>query len=557
MSTSQDFTPQRHELHGPDAAPGFDTLGDRENALLGIEKELHLDVAKRRMLAAVLTGLGWRKTPHLAEHLAWLLARETDALTAYSLYGAVLATHPQRWTLHTWQLELLRTTPFAMMRTVILDDLLSEGLVDVDSAEGKAVLALLDMANPEHRALVTEHRWLVGDTATCDIREVVALLQPSASMPEKIAGTRIIQFSDDPRLETHALPQLAALFRVERHPGLSLKIVDTFVRKRQFQIDPDMIAFLIRAWHGDGIPASKTGMGSVFHGVEGFLMDSFMRGEQRQSTLTDALLASFAPVRLPPDGTAVIEALTVISTDVTTPFAAFAATAALGAIRQPNDAGTQLVLETARSGEDPVARALAIRVLGTQPRALLQLIDVLKERVVAPDADPRVRRAAFHALINTHQSGLPTRIPEVIDLYFRYLTEAPFDHFGDALHGSDVGKEPELYLRRLGENLGAIGSASARQAAFNMISNPFGFGIAQEFAPHWAKVVQLMLRALDNPRDGDLHYSIFWNMLNDVAVPEGAAAVFASGLKDRLARVKYTKRSRGLIEHWLGRNSLA
>jgi hypothetical protein len=292
----------------------------------------------------------------------------------------------------------------------------------------------------------------------------------------------------------------------------------------------------------------------VFYGVEGFLMDSFMRGESRHSMLTDALLASFSPARLPPDGAAIIEALTFISTDVANPFAAFAATAALGATHQPNDAGTQLVLDTARNGADPVACALAIRVLGQQPRALLPLSDVLKGRAVAPDTDPRVRRAAFHALINTHQSGLPTQIPEVIDLYFRYLTEAPFDHFGDALHGSDVGKNPEHYLSRFAENFAAIGSASARQAAFNMISSPFGFGIAPEFQPHWSQVVQLMLKALDNPRDGNLHYSIFWDMLHEVEVPDDAATVFARGLKDRLGRVKYTKRSRALIDGWLGAN---
>jgi hypothetical protein len=187
----------------------------------------------------------------------------------------------------------------------------------------------------------------------------------------------------------------------------------------------------------------------------------------------------------------------------------------------------------------------------------MPLLDVLKERAVSKDSDPRVRRAVFYTLVNTHQSGLAIRINEVIDLYFRYLVEAPFDHFGDALHGSDVGKEPEYYLTRLAESFDAIASASARQAAFHLIDKPFGFGIAPEFEPHWPKVIRLMLRALDNPRDGDLHYRIFWDMLHEVAVPENAAATFAGGLKDRLTRVKYTKRSRALIEGWLESKGLA
>jgi hypothetical protein len=67
------------------------------------------------------------------------------------------------------------------------------------------------------------------------------------------------------------------------------------VRKRQFRIDLDMVAFLVRAWHDDGIPAAKIGLSSVFHGVEGFLMDSFLLGEPRRNLLTDALLALFHP----------------------------------------------------------------------------------------------------------------------------------------------------------------------------------------------------------------------------------------------------------------------
>lgn len=553
MSTPQNFSPQRYEIGGTDPQPGLDTLGDHQNTLAVIEQELHLEVGKRRAIAASLAGLGWRwrETPHLAEHLAWLLSRETDALTAYSLYRAVLATHPERWHLFDWQRDLIGTTPFALLRTAIIDDLSGEGALDVKSEEDKALTALLDMANPEHRALMAEVNWLAGNSAQAGVDTVVSMLQPAASMPEKVAAMRIVQFASDARLEEKAVPALLALFRIERHPGLSLKIADTIVRKHGYRIDLETIAFFIRAWHADQMPASRIAMGSMLFGVEGFLLDKFMEGEQRSSALTDALLAQFSPARLPADGAAIVASLTAISIDGTHPLAAFAATATLQATGHPHAAGAQLVLHMAEREQDPANRAFAIRVLGEQPRALLPLLDTLKALAVAPNTDARVRRSAFHALVNTRQSALPTEAPEVIDLYFQYLTSAPFEHFADAVHGSDVAKAPEHFLVRFAENFDAIKSEAARQAAFNLLAAPFAFGIDTAFQPHWDKVVALMLRALDTPADGDLHYTLFYNLLHDVAVPEGPAALFAEGLKARLARVAYTERSRGLMEAWL------
>jgi hypothetical protein len=553
MSETQEFIPQRHEFRGSDATPGMDMLGDHENALADLENEIHLGARLRRVMAAGLIGLGWRNTAHLAEHLAWLLKRETDALTAYSLCCAVMATHPERWTLTSWIYDVLRTTPFPLLRTVILDELFAEGQVDVESVDGQALRALLDKTSPEHRALLAEHLWLVGHDTKCDVAEVVSMLQSRASMPEKVAGMRIVQFTNDPQLDKSAIPALMALFRAERHTGLSLKIADVLVHKSNFRIDLGMIAFLIRAWHEDGIPAAEIAMGSMLFGVEGFLMDSFSSVEKRTSALTKALLTFFSSARLPTDATSVVDALEIISTNIAEPFAAFAATAALKATRHPNIAGRQIVLETAQKGHDPVARALAIRVLGQQPKALLPLLDELKALTVAKDSDPDIRRAAFHALVNARQSGLPVQIIEVIDLYFRYLREAPFTHFGDAVYGPDVALAPVYFLARFAESIEKIRSESARQAAFNLISNAFGFGISPAFEPYWAEVIQLMLVALDKPRHGELHYTLFWNMLHDVAVPEPAAAAFSEGLTERLAHIKYTKRTRGLIEDWLER----
>ncbi len=532
----------------------MDSLGDHENALAALESELHLSVCQRRTMAASLMGLGWRKTAHLSEHLAWLLSRETDALTAYSLYQTVMSTHPERWTLTSWADEVLRTTPFSLLRTAILDDLMGAVSIDFESTEGQALMALLDKANPEHRALLAEHLWLADADSKCPIAEVVDMLRVLASMAEKVAATRIVQFADKPPLDESALPALMALFRVECHPGLSLKIADILVRKHNFRVDLEMLAFFIRARHQDGIAAAEMAMGSMLHGVEGFLTDSFLLGEPRKSALTQALLAAFSPARLPADAASVVDALVAISIDINEPFAAFAATAALAATNHHSDAGRRLVLQMAQKGGDPVARALAIRVLGQQPKALLPLLNELKALTVAVDSDPRVRRAAFHALVHTQQSGLPVQITQVIDLYFQYLREAPFTHFGDAMYGSNAAQAPAHFLAQFTESLGLIPSEPARQAAFNILCNPFGFGVSPEFKPYWTQIIPLMLAALDKPRHGGLHYTIFWNLLHEVALPEHAVNTFRQGLAERLKRVKYTKRTRGLIENWLQRH---
>jgi hypothetical protein len=551
MSEIQQFIPQRHEVNGPDAALGMDGLDDHANALANLENEIQLDASSRRTMAAGLMALGNRTTPHLSEHLAWLLEHETDDLTAYSLYCAVLAAHPEFWTLTSWTNHVLRTTPFPLLRAVILADLMARALVDVDSPEGAAELGLLDKTNPEHRALAQQYLWASDHDTKCDVSEVVSMLRPDASMPAKVAGMRIVQFASDATLDKLAMPALMALFSIERHPGLSLKIADVLVRKRNFNTDLDMVAFFIRTRIVGGIPAAETAMGSMLYGVEGFLMDSFMLGYKKPSALSKALLTYFSHASLPADAKSVVNALSAISVDIADPFAAFAATAALAAARQPSAAGVQLVMQTAQNSQNPVARALAIRVLGQQAKALLPLLDVLKALTVAQETDTGVRRAAFHALVNTQQSGLPVKITEVIDLYFQYLREAPFDYFGDAVHGSDVARAPAHFLARFAESLDRIPSEPPRQAAFSLISAPFGFGICEEFEAHWDQVIQLMLRALDKPRHGDLHYTIFWNMLHEVAMPEHAVAVFSAGLQERLVHIKYTKRTRGLIEDWL------
>jgi hypothetical protein len=551
MSEIKQFIPQRHEVNGPDAALGMDGLDDHANALENLEHEIHLDARSRRAMAAGLMALGYRKTPHLSEHLAWLLEQETDELTAYSLYCAVLAAHPEHWTLRSWTKHVLRTTPFPLLRAVTLADLMAGASLDVDSEEGAAELGLLDKTNPEHRALAQQYLWVAGHDTKCDVSEVVRMLRPDATMPEKVAGLQIVQFASDATLDKLAMPALMALFSIERHPGLSLKIANVLVGKCNSNTDLDMVAFFIRTRIVGGIPAAETAMGSVFFGVEGFLMDSFLLGAKKSSALSKALLSYFSQASLPEDAKSVVDALRAISVDIADPFAAFAATAALAAARQPSAAGAQLVMQTAQKSQDAKARALAIRVLGQQARALLPLLDVLKALTVAQDVDTRVRRAAFHALVNTQQSGLPVKITEVIDLYFQYLREAPFDHFGDAVRGSDVARAPAHFLARFAESLDRIPSESPRQAAFSLIGAAFGFGIREEFEAHWDQVIQLMLRALDKPLHGDLHYTIFWNMLHEVAMPEHAVSVFSAGLQERLVHIQYTERTRGLIEDWL------
>lgn len=554
MDDTYAFTPQRYEIGGANVALGMEDLEAYENSLRDMEQEIHAATGGRRAIAARLIGIGWRETHQVAEHLAWLLERETDALTAYSLYHAVMATHPESWTITSWVQQVFKTTPFPILRTVILEDMFNEGSVNFDAAEDRDLMALLDSKYPQHRALLAEHQWLAGGDSKCPLNDVIDMLSAQASMAEKVAALRIVQFTSDAELDQRALPALMALFRVEQHAGLSLKIADVLVRKHSFNIDLETLAFFVRTWHADGIVAAKTGMKLMLFGTEGFLMDDFFQGEQRKSALTEALLAAYSPSRLPENEASIVDALHVISADLADPFAAFAATAALGAVGQPLEGGIDtLLFQTAKSGVDPVGRALAIRVLGQQQKALLPLLDELKSLCVAAHTDSRVRRSAFHALVNTRQSGLAIKKEEVIDLYFQYLREAPFSYFADALHGSDVAHAASYFLKIFAESIKTIDSESARAAAFNLLSNSFGFGVSSDFERYWPQVIELMLAALDQSAHGDLHYTIFWNLLHEVDVPEKAAGAFSKGLKDRLSRIEYTQRTRDLIQEWLQR----
>lgn len=547
------FTPQRHDIGGAEPTAGLGNVSGHENALFFLEKEPFAEVSQRRASAAGLVSLGWRERPQLSEHLAWLLEHETDALTVCSLYQAVLATHPESWTLLDWQRRLLETTPFSLLKTVVVDGLLSEGLLHVDTAEGQALIKTLDPSQVDHRALLTEHLWLIGQTDGRTTDEVVALLRPDAPMADKVAGVRIVRFSNDEHINEQALPALYDLFRAERHAGLSLKIGQTLVHKRGYSVDLDMAAFFIRAFYDDGAPAASNALASIFFSVESFLLDDCFQDKRPPSAVSAALLSRFSPSALPAAGAAVANALAALSIDPSNSLVAFASTAALQASGHDSTEGARLVVVTAKAGEDPVARALAIRVLAEKPRALLPLLNDLKALVVATQTDPRVRRAASHALVNSRRSGLPVRMPEVIDLHFRYLTQAPFDHFADALHSSDISDQARHFLKRFAQNIDAIGSEEARRSAFYLMSNSFSFGLDEAFEPHWPQVVGLMLRALDEPGHGELHYMIFWNMLNDVVIPEPAASVFERGLKDRLKTVPFENRSRELIEGWLGK----
>lgn len=557
MSDDYTFTPQRHEIFGSDPAPGLETLCEAVHAMTALEDEINLEVNRRRVMAASLFGLGWRATPHLAEHLAWLLERETDGLTAYSLYRAVLATHPEPWMLDVWTRDVMARTPFALLKTAMLGVLVDDGRIDFYSEEDKPLLGLLDHANPEHRAAVLEQKWLVNGDSEGGIGDVLAMLQPTASIAEKMSAIRIVDFVSKDQIGPGALRALTGLFRVEQHPGLSLKIADTLVRKNGQRIDLDMLAYLIRAEHEDDVPAAKFAIKRVLYGVEAHLLDHYGPPEQRPSDLSTALLKMFSRARTPDHGQDVAQALQELSIDMTQPLAAFAATAALKESNQNHEGGSRAAFACAQGGDDPVARALAIRVLGQQSKALLPLLDQLKTLAVAPNTDPRVRRSAFHALVNIRQSALPTTTKDIIDLYFRYLREAPFSHFADAVHGSDIAGEPQHFLMRFSESFDSIASEAAREAAMRLAEKPFGFGLREEFEPYWPEVVGLMLKALDQPTHDTLHYFMFWNMLHHVPMPKKAAEMFAHGLKQRLAQLAYAERITPMIEEWLAANQRA
>jgi hypothetical protein len=542
------FKPQRHDLSSADELGLADLDEKFVNAATVLADDHHLEVGKRRMVAAIFGSMPWRETPHVAEHLAWLVEREPDALAACSLYFGVIAAHPSAWTIWEWKHHLVQTTQLPLLRTAVMGNLIGEAELDFESDEGRSLLALMDPSDPEQRTFIVEQQWLVGEPLR-DVAEIIAMLAPHAAMPEKYAAIRIMRFSDDPRLAEHALGVLRELFGVESHSGLSLRIADALVWKSNFRLDLDLIAFVIETFHRSGVAAGEVALASMLYGVEGFLMDSFSSGEESTNTLTKALLGAFRS-HDHVDASDIVKALTELSVDSSNAQAAFAATAALEELREPNTPGVQLVLDTARQSSDATARALAIRVLARKPRGLLPLLDELTALAVDANTDPSVRRSAFHAMLD-HDAGLGVTVKRVIDLYFQYLREAPFDHFGDALSSSDAAKVPAHFLHRFAESLDDIGSEAAREAAFRLVADTFSFGVQEEFAPHWDAIAGLMLRALEKSRHGQLHYFLFWNMLNDVSVPVPAAATFAAGLRDQLGRVKHTKATRGLIENWL------
>jgi hypothetical protein len=548
MSDDEPFRPQRHNLSATDL-PGFSGLDEKYvSAALCLADDHHVETGKRRMLAAGLASVPWQETPHVAEHFAWLIEREPDALTACSLFFGVIAAHPSAWTIWEWKHHVLRTTQLPLLRTAIMGNLIGEAEFDFDSDEGISLLALMDPADAEQRTFLIEHQWLAGEPNR-DVAEIVAMLSPNASMAEKSVAIRIMRFSDDPRLGERAMPALRELFRNEGHAGLSLRIADVLVWKSNFRIDLDLVAFVIETFHRSGVVAAEVALASMLYGVEGFLMDSFAAVEERSNTLTRAVLDSFTASDHV-DASDVLEVLSALSIDATNVQAAFAATAALEELHQPNAGGAQLVFDTARQGADPTARALAIRVLAKKPRALRSLCDELKGLTVGVATDPAVRRSAFHALLD-HNAGLGISVKQVIDLYFHYLCDAPFVHFGDAVSPSDAANVPAHYINRFTESFDDIASQEAREAAFRLVADTFSFGIQEEFVAHWGAIVALMLRAFEKPRHGQLHYFIFWNMLHDVDIPEPHGAAFRAGLRDQLTQVKYTKATRSLIENWL------
>jgi hypothetical protein len=557
MSEHEKFVPKRYDVLGANLPPGIDNLGELDNALSDLTNDMHLDTVHRRATTARLAGLGWRATPHLAEHLAWLLEHETDELSACNLYYAILATHPQAWLLREWQLDLLNKSQLVMLRTVIITGFLSSGEIDIDDAQGKQLLKHIDHTNPEQRAELAKHLWLIDHKKKPSVAAVIEMLQPNAHMLEKTAALTVVKYTSDTRLKKSAQAPIRELFRSERQPRLSQIIGDHLVRLSTHAIDLELAVFFIQTWHRDEITAAKDALQRVFYSVESFLMDSFALGEERSSELTNALLAKFSASSLPNTPQALVQALTELSTDAQHSVAALAATAALQAAHSDNALGVQFALSIIQSNAEPKIRALAIRALGTKPFALTPIAEQLKTYAGARDTHPRIRRAAFDVLINTHQSGLRIKLENVIDLYFQYLTGAPFDHFADAMYTYVVAKNAHYFLSCLDQHLDKISSQSARIAAFNLINNSFGFGIDEAFTPHWLSVVRLMLRALDKPRHGDLHHQIFWNALHEVPMPIAAANEFSAGLKNRLKRIKYTKRTASMMEDWLvGNNKL-
>lgn len=234
--------------------------------------------------------------------------------------------------------------------------------------------------------------------------------------------------------------------------------------------------------------------------------------------------------------------------------AALSASAWLARCRGSRDGVTALALDFAGDDSNPPAQALVIRVLGRQAGALKPERDRLRDLAIAPGTAADVRRAVFLVMADTRRSGMGIGMKEVIDLFLAYLQHPGFDYAAYALFTSDLQSVEGHYIARLSASFDHIPDEAGRLAAMDLIEASFGWGFDPVFDPWRTETTALLLASLDRVHEEDLHARVFWNMLNEVILPEPHRAHFAAGLRDRLARLPYSGKTRSSIEGWLQDN---
>lgn len=546
MTETPTFTPQPHDLYGEDTKVG--DLGEAANHLEDLANDLFAEVSRRRTAAAGLPGLGWRKEPHLAEHLAWLLAHETDALTAYCLYRAVLATHPSAWQLADWQRAVGATTPFPLLITAVLDDLAGEGMVDTEGGDA-SLIAHLRSEWPEERAQSIDlHRLDHSGSSPYD-PHLKEMLRSDATIAEKSRAIRMVRFMSRDDADASLLAATKALFEAEKHPGLSNMAGKTLHQMLNAPCDAEGLAFAIDTYHIKGIEAAKDLLTSLLYGVEGYLLDTFDAQSTVPQGLADTLLQRFSASHPAESAEWIIDAIRTIAKDRSRPLAALSAVSWLSRCKLAEGAVDGLALEMAGDPSNAEAQGLAIRVLARKSGALLPLLDRLKEGAQAASTSPNVRRAMFDALV-TPRSGLNVPREDVVELYLTYLKHPEFAHFAHAIHTPDLASVASHYATRLAAEFADIPDQSARIDGLDLLTATFTWGLDPIFDDARAETTKVLLAALDRPKEEDLHFKVYWNILK-AELPEPHKSTFAAGLRERLGRIEYSDRTRGNLELWL------
>lgn len=516
--------------------------------------DVYESASRRLQSLKLIDGAPYFKETEASKKVLALLEEELDELVAINLYQVGVALHPQPWKLHDWKLnELLMSTPFPSIRKIIFEEFLAEGSL-TPGEDYPEQIGALDKNRPEDRAILWEIERYSGNTnSKKSAKEMRKMLLESASITEKLLALKTLSYSNVDERSKEDVAALKSLFLVEKHPGLSKKIAEVLAKISTRTCDEEMIVFALNACHLNKVSAADRLLRSLLYGIEGYLQDDLSAQDAQSEGFTELLLQSFKGVTSKISEKDLNSKAREIAKDLTKPKALLSATAWIAKCKKAEpglyDSGLKLFTES----KDPAVRALAIRSLGNNFGVLGAYVEELKELASGEGVDENVRRAAFFVLLS-RKSGLGLSLKSVLDLYFIYLQHPGFSHFGDAVYSDQVAREAEYYIVELSKIFDKIPTQTARKYAIEHFSKSFGFGLEPAFDPWRKEVVELMLASLNRPKEEDLHYFIFWNILNGDPLSKEDKKLFKAELKKKLETIPYSELSKSRIEGWIESN---